>query len=124
MRRNRWLLLAVPCVLFATAALAADDDADGISNDQDNCVEAANADQCDTDGDGFGNACDGDLDNDGAVTDVDRDLFNTAFGLGTLADGADPGADSDCDGTVGIVPDMKQFRAQAARGAPGPSGVR
>lgn len=35
-----------------------DDDGDGIPNDQDNCLTVANPDQRDSDGDGFGDACD------------------------------------------------------------------
>ncbi len=45
-----------------------DQDNDGIIDVGDNCILAANPDQRDTDGDGFGNACDADLDNDGKVT--------------------------------------------------------
>ena len=33
----------------------------------DNCTLLENADQRDTDGDGFGNICDGDFNNDGVV---------------------------------------------------------
>ncbi len=35
-----------------------DDDGDGVSNDSDNCPQASNADQVDSDGDGIGDACD------------------------------------------------------------------
>ncbi|MEE8475535.1 MAG: TIGR03790 family protein [Myxococcota bacterium] len=43
-------------------------DGDGIANRQDNCVDLPNPSQRDTDGDGFGNLCDPDVDNDGTVT--------------------------------------------------------
>jgi len=38
---------------------------DGIIDGQDNCIQVANADQKDTDGDGIGDACDVDADGDG-----------------------------------------------------------
>lgn len=37
-----------------------DDDDDGVVDDQDNCEDAANAEQADADADGLGDACDGD----------------------------------------------------------------
>ena len=42
-----------------------DIDGDGICGDIDNCVDTANSDQIDTDGDTEGDACDSDDDNDG-----------------------------------------------------------
>jgi hypothetical protein len=48
-----------------------DTDGDGVPDDQDNCPEEANADQLNTDGDEFGDACDPDIDNDGVPNDVD-----------------------------------------------------
>jgi len=54
----------------------ADLDGDGVPNESDDCVWLANADQRDTDGDGIGNLCDPDVDQDGVVT--------TSFGRRTL----------------------------------------
>jgi uncharacterized protein (TIGR03790 family) len=45
-----------------------DADGDGVPDASDNCIFVPNADQRDTDGDGYGNACDPDVNNDGIVT--------------------------------------------------------
>ena len=52
-----------------------DADDDGISNSFDNCVLEANSSQLDGDGDGFGNACDADFDQDGVTNFLDLDYF-------------------------------------------------
>ena len=44
--------------------VAPDTDGDGDSaDDADNCTLVSNPTQCDSDGDGYGNRCDGDLNN-------------------------------------------------------------
>jgi hypothetical protein len=92
-----------------------DSDGDGVLNDTDNCVLAANADQRDTDGDGFGNVCDADLNNDCIVNFPDLGLFKVLFF------GSDPDADFDGDGVVdfGDLAIMKAGFFQP----PGPSGL-
>jgi uncharacterized protein (TIGR03790 family) len=50
------------------AARPADQDGDGVPDGRDVCRDIPNPDQRDTDGDGFGNICDADVDNDGRVT--------------------------------------------------------
>ena len=42
-----------------------------MQNETDNCPFAVNASQTDTNGDGYGKACDADWDNDGLVTGSD-----------------------------------------------------
>ncbi|MFK8031586.1 MAG: proprotein convertase P-domain-containing protein [Gammaproteobacteria bacterium] len=69
--------------LEATAPTS-DTDGDGVPDDEDNCTLVPNADQRDTNGDGFGNICDPDFDNNGVVNFLDvnawRPLFGTACG--------------------------------------------
>ncbi len=56
-----------------------DSDGDGLLDFNDNCVNAANADQRDTDGDGIGNICDADLTNDCETNFGDLAAFKQAF---------------------------------------------
>lgn len=49
--------LEMTAQLDATLAELSDSDNDGVSNDADNCLTIANADQADDNGDGIGNAC-------------------------------------------------------------------
>lgn len=56
-----------------------DSDADGITDDSDNCILAANADQRDTNGDGIGNACDPDLNNDCVINFTDLAELKAVF---------------------------------------------
>lgn len=74
----------------------ADDDADGIANDIDNCPLLANRDQLDTDGDQLGDVCDPDDDNDGIPDVVEDEL-----GLDPL-DASDADGDLDSDGLSNI----------------------
>ena len=58
-----------------------DSDEDGYADIADNCSQVVNADQRDTDYDGYGNACDGDLDNSGGVVNFgDLATFKFLFG--------------------------------------------
>ncbi len=81
-----------------------DADHDGISDVLDNCTLVANADQRDSDEDGYGNLCDADLDNNGIVSFNDLDLFRTYFGT------SNPDADLNGDGSVSFK-DLKIFRS-------------
>ncbi|OGI59214.1 MAG: hypothetical protein A2V58_06190 [Candidatus Muproteobacteria bacterium RBG_19FT_COMBO_61_10] len=59
--------------------ISLDADGDGFNHESDNCPLNVNPDQLDTDGDGLGNACDLDDDNDGL-----SDLFEIAIGSNPL----------------------------------------
>ncbi len=92
-----------------------DMDDDGVLDGSDNCLEAANPVQRDSDGDDYGNLCDPDLNNDGVVNFVDLQLFRDRFF------GGDADADLDGDGTVNFA-DL-QIARQYLFGVPGPSGL-
>jgi len=75
-----------------------DQDGDGVADELDNCQLTANADQIDTNGDGYGNACDPDLDNNGTVNFVDVGLWAPQFGMMTSGD-----ADFNGDGVANFL---------------------
>jgi hypothetical protein len=98
-----------------------DFDGDGVPDTQDNCIELSNADQRDTDNDGYGNRCDADIaiPNDGVVNLSDYSAFRAAFGgTGTLTP-AQQNADFNGDGNVNLS-DYSIFRSLFGK-APGPS---
>jgi hypothetical protein len=98
-----------------TDACTTDSDGDGVVDGDDNCTLVPNADQRDTNGDGFGNICDADLNNDGIVNAVDLGLFKSVF-FTTDAD-----ADFNGDGVVNAI-DLGVLKG-GFFGPPGPSGV-
>ena len=98
-----------------------DSDADGLHDAADNCTGTPNPDQRDTDGDGFGNACDADLSNDCTVNFLDLNLLKMAF----LGQPYDPDADFDGDGLVNFG-DLARLKGTFFNGpnpGPGPSGL-
>ena len=125
------LLLAVPLLVSVSAPAAAgpfgcgtasETDCDGVIDSNDNCIYVPNAYplDCDTDGDGYGNVCDGDFDQSGVVNSTD-------FGSFFLADFAPPGSDGgtgtdmDCSGDVNATDFSSYFLPQFQLGTPGPS---
>jgi hypothetical protein len=58
---------------------AGDLDLDGTTNCADNCIDVANADQLDSDGDGYGNQCDYDFNDNCIVGDADTQLLISNF---------------------------------------------
>ena len=97
-------------------SLGSDDtDGDGVEDTLDNCITIANADQLDSNGDGFGNRCDADLNNDCTVNFVDLGLLRSVFF------GADADADLSGDGVVNFI-DLGVMRSLFFQ-PPGPSGV-
>ncbi len=98
-----------------TPVAPSDFDQDGVADTADNCTEVANADQFDADGDGFGNACDADFDQDCAVSFQDLAIMRESFF------GENPLTDLDSDGTTSFS-DLGILR-NAFFGVPGPSGT-
>ncbi len=98
-----------------------DTDSDGVRDSLDNCIEQPNADQYDSDGDGFGNRCDADiaLPNDNVVNLTDFSKFRAAFGATAPLTAAQEDADFNGDGTVNLS-DFSIFRSGFGK-APGPS---
>jgi len=96
-----------------------DFDEDSLKDFLDNCTLVANADQRDTDGDGYGNMCDGDLNNDGSTNTLDLNLYKQAHR--TSVGGANYNADADFngDGTINTL-DLNIYKG-LHRLPPGPS---
>lgn len=119
--RGLTLLMALTAGV-AGAQSAGDLDGDGIDDFLDNCLgvpngSASHGNQIDSDGDGFGNACDPDYDNNGVVSTADFGVFYDAF-IGATANAA---TDHDGNGSTTTA----DFGAFASRfgGVPGPSGL-
>lgn len=70
---NEW------CLQPTLAVTEVDSDGDGIDDSVDNCTDVSNADQIDSNGDGFGNACDADTNNDCVINFLDISLFSSVF---------------------------------------------
>jgi hypothetical protein len=96
-------------------AAALDTDGDTVPDALDNCTLIANTDQRDTDGDNYGNMCDGDLNDDGIVNFFDFGLFKTHFGT------IEPDADFNGDGIVNFF-DFGLFKQMFGK-QPGLSGL-
>jgi hypothetical protein len=115
------------------AGVDADVDGDGVQNNMDNCSDAAspalsvNPSQTDSDQDGYGNACDGDYNQDGIVGGPDFSAFAGAFGSVEGDPSFVHAIDCNDDGIIG-GPDFTCFAIQfnngrnGSSGGPGPSG--
>ncbi len=116
---------ALSTPVSTTADIAIDTDGDGIADALDNCILVANGplipdaggnSQLDTDGDGYGNICDADLNQDLKTDLSDFSLFRIA-----LSATNDPAADFDGNGNVDLT-DFSLFRVMF-ESPPGPSGL-
>jgi hypothetical protein len=91
-----------------------------VPNPSDNCTLVANASQCDSDSDGCGNHCDGDLNNNTFTNSQDFVLFRAQLGQPSV-DPTYNQADLNCSGSVNSQ-DYVLFRSLLGS-PPGPSGL-
>lgn len=77
-------------------------DSDDLFDLEDNCSRTYNPGQEDADIDGYGNACDADLDNDGEVGMLDYYIFADAWGSSVGTANWNPAVDFDSDGVIGF----------------------
>ncbi len=98
-----------------TVTVSGDTDGDLVLDAFDNCRLMPNADQRDTDGDGYGNWCDADLNNSGRVTTADYTILRNRL------NSTDPDADLNGSGRVTVV-DYTILR-DALNQPPGPSAL-
>jgi len=112
------LFALLTCMLFAQASMGVDTDTDGdgVVDLLDNCRLVGNW-QTDTDGDGYGNRCDGDLNNDGVTNGAD---FSAWKGHYIKKDSlvCDHTEDGVCDGR-----DFFLFARELFNNPPGPNGM-
>lgn len=113
------LVLAVPAVSFAGAAT--DSDGDGVFDWFDNCLNVSNTAQVDSNGDGCGNRCDADADNNGVVGAGDFALWKAGFGNASPGPPFNPDVDFDVSGVIGAG-DFAIWKSSFG-GPPGPSGT-
>lgn len=98
-----------------------DGDSDGVSDANDNCTLVANPSQLDANGDGYGNNCDGDINNTGTVTTADFGLLRSVIGQPASFSPTAAAADMNGSGTV-TTADFGMLRARLGT-PPGPSGL-
>lgn len=98
-----------------------DSDRDGIPDFRDNCTLLANPRQVDSDADGYGNRCDGDLNGNGIVNAQDVALLRGQLHKPSLSPVYNP-ADINANGVVNAQ-DVAMHRKLLAM-PPGPSGLK
>lgn len=106
---------------YERAAPRPDTDGDGVDDDTDNCTLVQNPLQIDTNGDGFGNACDADLNNDGMINFSDLAMIRSAFFATPVSAGWNPDADFNNDDAINFA-DLG-LMSDSFFGTPGPSGI-
>jgi len=104
---------------YGSDPLNPDTDSDSIPDGFDNCLFEPNTDQRDTDGDGYGNLCDGDLNDDGSTNTLDLNLYKLAHRSAVGDANYDVDADFNGDGVINTL-DLNIYKG-LHRKVPGPS---
>ncbi len=92
----------------------ADSDADGFADNVDNCRSTSNSSQLDSDGDGHGNLCDADFNNDNFVNALDLAILQRAFGSLSGVANYNASADMNGDGRINAL-DLALFQSRFGR---------
>ena len=93
-----WVMIGSNSLSYWNFTVYGDNDVDGISDQFDNCIQIANANQADIDNDGVGDSCDDDIDGDGISNENDDLPNNTNESMDTDGDGIGNNVDTDDDG--------------------------
>jgi len=117
-RNQSLVVIEPPAIDPPLGCPGGDSDGDGMCDAVDNCTVDHNPDQTDTDGDGYGNACDTDFTNDGVVGGQDFGVLAAAFGHCEGDPEYAPAVDTNADGCVGAA-DLAVFGRQFADSAGG-----
>jgi hypothetical protein len=112
-----------PCFPGLCPYSTGDLDKDGIGDECDVCLATPDPLQLDRDGDGFGDLCDADYDNDGVVSDADLQRLLDRWGAQRGRSLYTAKFDADRDGWIGGPAEVTLLAASLASGAPGPSGL-
>ena len=113
-------LVVMDDFIYSEPVVLPDTDGDGAPDAADNCILLANPTQLDANRDGYGNACDADLNNSFLVTAADFAILRSVLNQSAASSAAAADADLNGSGTV-TAADFAILRARLNT-APGPSG--
>ena len=117
--RGLQLTTATASAATLTTYLAADTDADGVPDYQDNCTLVKNANQRDTNNDGYGNICDADFNGNNKVDVADLNALKAAYNTAVGNPRYNPDIDLNGDTKINVI-DLNILKSYYLK-APGPS---